>query len=205
MWKSAREKFYASIPKECGMSDEKHELIKKLLEKWDDKSAAERREMSGGNHIFWRDKYRVIDGRLCYAAGDAAGDAAGEDEDALNIKQVSCVSTMYDDIKSVHVASACHSSLTLSHPVSPCLTLSHPVALSPVRRESQQGRGAVQGCSGQVREEHPSLRVLAVREGLPRLHRPVQHEEEESGGVPAHHHQGLRQAWPGAPAVSKVE
>ena len=115
MWRSAREKFYASIPKECGLPDEKHELIKKLLETWDDKSAAERREMSGGNHIFWRDKYRVIDGHLCYAAGDAAG----EDEDALNIKQVSCVSTMYDDIKSVHVASACHSSLTLSHPVSP--------------------------------------------------------------------------------------
>ena len=42
MWRSAREKFY----KECGLSDEKHELIKKLLEKWDDKSVPERREMS---------------------------------------------------------------------------------------------------------------------------------------------------------------
>ena len=132
---------HTQAAKECGIPDEKYGIIKTVLEKWDEKSASERREMLGGNHIFWHNKYRVVDGCLCYAAGE------DEDADALNIKQVSRFSTMYDDIKSVHVASACYSCLTLSHPVSTGLTLFH--ALSPVRRELQQGRGALQGCAGQ--------------------------------------------------------
>ena len=113
MWENSRREFLANLPKDCGLADDKHGLIKKVLEDWDEKSAAERRAMAGGNHVYWHKKYCVIDDRLCYAVEAAAGEDDAEDGlirvDTDNIKQVSCVSSMFDDIKTVHVASKCHS------------------------------------------------------------------------------------------------
>ena len=66
MWEAAGEKFYKELPKDCGLPDEKYNKIKFLLEKWDELTASDRREMSGGNHIFWAKHYRVVGDRLCY-------------------------------------------------------------------------------------------------------------------------------------------
>ena len=57
MWEAAGEKFYEKLPKDCGMSDEKYELVKSLLSNWDEMTPGDRREQSGGNHIFWAKYY----------------------------------------------------------------------------------------------------------------------------------------------------
>ena len=97
MWEAAGEKFYEQLPKDCGLSDEKYDKIKDLLENWDQYSAGQRREMSGGNHVFWSKKYRVVGDRLCYKQGVDGGDEGGV-EDALGIQQVSYCEQMFDDI-----------------------------------------------------------------------------------------------------------
>ena len=97
MWEAAGEKFYEKLPVDCGLSDEKYSTIKSLLVNWDDLSPADRRDRSGGNHIFWSKKYQVVEDRLCYKVAT---------DDALDIKQVSCVETIFEDIKSVHTTSA---------------------------------------------------------------------------------------------------
>lgn len=97
MWEAAGEAFYEKLPKDCGMSDEKYELVKSLLSNWDEMTPGDRREQSGGNHIFWAKKYEVIDDRLCYKPTS---------DDALDIKKVACVETIFEDIRSVHTASA---------------------------------------------------------------------------------------------------
>lgn len=126
MWEAAGEKFYRELPVDCGMADEKYSLIKNVLQTWDDLTAGDRREQSGGNHIFWQKRYRVVNDRLCYNVPDLA--ETGGEEDALEVKQVSCCEVMFDDIKSVHTASVCHSLLPscLAHTSPPepvCLPL----------------------------------------------------------------------------------
>ena len=105
MWEAAGEKFYEQLPKDCGLSDEKYDKIKDLLENWEHYSAGQRREISGGNHVFWSKKYRVVGDRLCYKQGVDGGDEGGV-EDALGIQQVSYCEQMFDDIMTVHTASA---------------------------------------------------------------------------------------------------
>ena len=35
MWKAAREKFYGRVNKDCGLADDKYEVIKNLMTNWD--------------------------------------------------------------------------------------------------------------------------------------------------------------------------
>ena len=67
--------------------------------------------------------------------------------------------------------------------------------------QPQQGQRVVQSLPGQVRQEHPTEGVLALREVLPRLHWPGERQEEEGGGLPAHHHEGVWQARSGERSV----
>ena len=68
MWEAAGEMFYKELPKDCGLPDEKYDKIKYVLENWDELTASDRCEMSGGNHIFWAKHYRVVGDRICYKA-----------------------------------------------------------------------------------------------------------------------------------------
>jgi len=89
MWKAAREKFYGRVNKDCGLADDKYEVIKNLMTNWDTLSAAERREVSGGNQSYWRNKYQMVGDKLCYKAGEEGA------ADALSVAQVSRFGTMF--------------------------------------------------------------------------------------------------------------
>ena len=102
-WEMAGELFESKLNKDCGMTEEKYELVTELLSNWDEMSVAERRERSGGNHVYWRKKYQVVGGMLCYVSTDDASQA--EAEDVLSVKQVSHQGSMFDDIKMIHCAS----------------------------------------------------------------------------------------------------
>ena len=141
MWEAAGEKFYEKLPIDCGLSDEKYSTIKSLLVNWDDLSPADRRDRSGGNHIFWSKKYQVVEDRLCYKVAT---------DDALDIKQVSCVETILEDIKSVHFTRQVRDAA--SHCCCPVAFMSRALTVCAVYRESQQGQRALQGRADEVRQ-----------------------------------------------------
>ena len=101
-WDSAREIFYGKLGQDCGMAVEKHQTIKQLLSNWDTLSVPDRRERSGGNHVYWKKKNQVVGEQLCFTIPE--GDEASEG-DVLSIKQVSHQESMFDDIKMIHCAS----------------------------------------------------------------------------------------------------
>ena len=54
---NSTETFNAKLAPNEGGDVETYEKILGLMKNWDTYTSAERREKSGGNHIFWKSKY----------------------------------------------------------------------------------------------------------------------------------------------------
>ncbi|KAL1524561.1 hypothetical protein AB1Y20_019451 [Prymnesium parvum] len=65
-WAEAKKAFDEHYTHSHGMTEVKYHTIVQLLEKWEQLTPVERREVSGGNHVYWRNKYLVTEahGRL---------------------------------------------------------------------------------------------------------------------------------------------
>lgn len=103
-WEEAKRTFEESLPEENGMTVEKYNSIVHLLESWDQLTIAERREQSGGNHIYWKNKYKVTEAQgvkdLLILEADGS------------TKICSHRGRMFDDIKAVHIESECITAFT---------------------------------------------------------------------------------------------
>ena len=105
-WETARETFNEKLGENEGGDVETYEKILGLMKNWESYTPAERREKSGGNHIFWHSKYSAseFDGKWELLKLTPIGDTA-DGQQQLAYRRCSNVKRMFDDIKEVHIES----------------------------------------------------------------------------------------------------
>ena len=102
-WAEAQRLFDEKLKKsQCAtLTKEKHDRILELLDSWDELTPTQRRDMTNGNHQYWKSKY------------DASLGEGGDDRFLVlrtSGKRVVHQECLFDSIKSVHVQSECASS-----------------------------------------------------------------------------------------------
>lgn len=110
-WDEAERLFKAEFEKSkiTSMDEEKYRLICDLLHRWDSLSAKERQELGGGNHNFWRRKYKLL------------VENAGEEDERwiLAFRQMEGIvahsNNTFQCIKAVHEQSKLHARATCMH------------------------------------------------------------------------------------------
>ena len=121
-WAEARRLFEQQLhERECAtLTKAKYDRILDLITSWDTLTPAQRRGMSGGNHMYWNAKYAV-----------APGTTAEDDRLVLRDgnKRVVHQDDLFDSIKAVHVQS------TPAHHIA-CLTACWLLALLVVCLQS---------------------------------------------------------------------
>ncbi|KAL1529671.1 hypothetical protein AB1Y20_000612 [Prymnesium parvum] len=96
-WAEAKKAFDEHYTHSHGMTEVKYHTIVQLLEKWEQLTPVERREVSGGNHVYWRNKYLVTEAQ-------GVKDLLVREDDGSQ-KICSHRGRMFDDIKAIHIAS----------------------------------------------------------------------------------------------------
>ena len=111
-WDAARIAFKEGLQDTWGLQKEKYNQILNLLSDWDSLDPKERRELSGGNHVFWNKKYVVkeVNGVKEIYVKPTEGDGAVE---VTKAKRLSHRERMFDDIKQIHIESALLSCVAL--------------------------------------------------------------------------------------------
>ena len=90
-WAEAKRTFEKNLSEHHGMAQDKYDNIVELLEKWEELTAQQRREMSGGNYVYWQKRYMVTEAQ-------GVKDLLMLESDGSK-KIVSHRARMFDDIK----------------------------------------------------------------------------------------------------------